>query len=268
MSSQLNDWGLLYGFSLYETIWIHNGAPCWLDRHIGRLRKSARALDFNGVPDEASLASAVFRHAEACGHRERVVRLTATGGNPDRGIPPQVFVTDRAMPYSEDDYANGFDVTIHDQPRSEQSPLVRHKTGNQMENILAWRSARRRGFHEAVFLNTRGFVAEGTRSNIFVVSKTRVVTPPVDAGILPGLARERTLVALRELGLNTGEQNIALSELRSCDECFLTNSIMNAMPVRRIGDATLAINVAPAVRARLIEEAERTHGNGMRGAAC
>jgi branched-subunit amino acid aminotransferase/4-amino-4-deoxychorismate lyase len=196
--------------------------------------------------------------------------LTVTPGNPDQGDPPQVFLLDRAVPYTEVDYENGFAVVMHDEPRSEKSPLARHKTGNQMENLLAWRSARLRGFDEAVFLNTRGFVAEGTRSNVFMVSGNRVVTPPVEAGILPGLARERTLMTLREMGLDASEQNITWNELRNCDECFLTNSIMQAMPVKRIGDVALATRtgVAPSVRARLIEEAERALCRGMKEAAC
>jgi branched-chain amino acid aminotransferase len=258
MSISEKDWGALYGFSLFETILVHDGAPRWLERHMLRITRSARELGIAGAPDAAALARSIEQRLAANPYSHRVLRLTLTAGNPDSDIAPQVSITDRAISYSAADYKSGFPVALCDAPRSAGSPVVRHKTANQLENLLAWRSAARANCREALFFNTCGFLTEGARSNVFLVAESGVVTPPVEAGLLPGLARERAIAILLQEGIPVREADVHRRELRDWVECFLTNSIMPVLPVSRIGDfhfpAPVPGPVTALVRERMCQE--------------
>jgi branched-chain amino acid aminotransferase len=227
-----DDWGLLYGCGLFETVRVRDGHASFLDEHLDRLCSSAAHLDFAPGIDRAEI---VERTSEFCRQfDDRVVRLTLTQGNPDLGLPSSLFFSSRACPYAAADRTAGIAVHIASTRRNETSGIVGHKTLNQLENIQAWADAQRHGCRESLFLNTAGQLAEGSRSNVFVVNGGDVFTPSIACGLLPGITRRVVIDALRAAGVRVHEGLLSLDALLECDECFLTSAVMEVMPVSRI----------------------------------
>jgi branched-subunit amino acid aminotransferase/4-amino-4-deoxychorismate lyase len=238
-----HDWGLLYGFGLFETVRVYDGIAALLDEHIERMSASAIALGFDVALERSEIAS---RAAAFCrSFRERLVRLTLTRGNPDLGLPASLLLSDRAVPYAMADKIAGIAIHIASTRRNETSPTVAHKTLNQLENMLAWRDALANGCRESLFFNTAGHLAEGSRSNVFIVSGNQVRTPAISCGILPGVTRRAVIAALSEAGVHVEEGELRLEELLACNECFLTSAGMEVMPVHRIGDRRLSTVSGP-----------------------
>lgn len=256
------DWAVLYGYGLFETMRTVDGVPAGLDRHLDRMLASAAALGIAAPPRE-ELARRVRAFCGRLAGRDRVVRVTLTAGNPDAGLVPSVLLTDRAVPYTPADHAEGIAVRIATALRDERSALVRHKTLNQMTNVLEWQTALRHGCREALFFNGRGHLAEGTRSNVFLVRDGRVTTPPVTAGILAGLTRAAAIELLRGSGVAVREADVTRDALGACEECFLTNAVMGILPVRRIGGAALsAPGAVTALAAARYQERVRDEAAG------
>jgi branched-subunit amino acid aminotransferase/4-amino-4-deoxychorismate lyase len=115
--------------------------------------------------------------------------------------------------------------------RNETSPLARVKSLNYLDNLLAREEARRSGAGEALLLNTRGFIAEGAASNVFLARDGTLLTPAVEAGALPGITRQLVMELAGEEGLAVEEANVALPDLFGAGEAFLTNSVMEVMPL-------------------------------------
>jgi branched-subunit amino acid aminotransferase/4-amino-4-deoxychorismate lyase len=234
------DWGVLYGCGLYETMRVYSRTAFLLEEHIDRLLGSAVALGFATVPSREELLARIETVCDASSLPEAVVRLTVTFGNPEAGIVPAVFASEREIPYAREDFAAGVPVAIASAPRNEQSLLVRHKTVNYMENLLYWRQGMKRGFRETLFFNTRGRLAEGSRSNVFVVKNGEVMTPATDCGILAGITRRVVIHLLKSAGIRVAQGDISRDDLFGCSECFLTNSVMQILPVRAIEGHSIA----------------------------
>jgi branched-subunit amino acid aminotransferase/4-amino-4-deoxychorismate lyase len=239
VSSQ--DWGLLYGEGLFETWRVVPGVDSLAARHVDRLIASAHALGWTGMPTREDLLSRIAAH---CRHRAEVaVRMTVTRGNPEQETAPAVTFMARAIPYTDADARDGLAVTLAPWRREAESPVWRHKTLNQLEHRLAWRHAMQQGARESLFFNTRGDLAEGTRSNVFVVRGAVVSTPALECGVLPGVTRGLVCELLREAGVDVREAHLTEDALLSCDECFLTNSLMPVLPVTRIAGAPVGSGV-------------------------
>lgn len=228
------DRGLLYGFSLFETMLVKKGRVVMLQRHLERLTGSAAVLDMTltGVTD--LLAARCNEAVERSSVVDGVLRLTVTAGPAEGGEGTVLLSIREGVPYLPDRYEKGFSLLTLGFPRHERSPLVRHKTTNYMENLLGRREALRLGYDEGLFLNTSGNVAEGTVSNIFVVREGELLTPPLEAGLLPGTVRRLVLERATGLGYRCRKTNITLDDLKGADECFLTNSLMGIMPATHL----------------------------------
>ena len=233
------DWGLAYGYGLFETVSLYRGVPFLLHQHVDRMLTSAGELGFETVPSRGELMDRVHAFCRDRHSPEGVIRFTLTYGNPEAEVRPALFFTERPVGYTKADYVTGIPVGLATTIRNERSPLVRHKTLNQMESLLAWRDAVRRGFRETLLFNTQGYLAEGTRSNVFIVKDGNVYTPSVGCGILAGITRNIVNGLLKRAGLPVREELITRDDLLACDECFLTNSVMAVLPVNRIEDRRL-----------------------------
>lgn len=254
------DWGLLYGYGVFETVRVYEGVPFLLDAHLARLARSAAAL---GLGDEWT-DGLTQRAGELCGRwQERVVRITVTGGNPDRGLSPRVLFQTRPVSYTPADWHAGIAVTVGGGQRDEHCLLCRHKTLNQLENLLAWRAAVRHGCRETLFFNRAGDLAEGSRSNVFLVKEGNVLTPALDCGILPGVTRRYVIDRLRAARVDVQESRIRREDLLAAEACFLTSAVMEVMPVRSIDDVCFA---APADHA-VTQLARALYADGVRAAS-
>jgi len=228
----VDDRGLLYGDGLFETLRVRGGRPFRLDRHVARLFTSCGALAIDPGISAEMLAVSAAQLVEANAVSSGVLRVQITrgrGAGPD--IPgdaePTVLVTATSgRLYPPELYERGLRAVTASFPRNERSPLVRHKTANYLECVLARREARLAGCDEAVMLNTVGRVAEAAASNIFLVTDGRLVTPPPQEGLLPGITRADVMELARAEGVEVIERPVRPEELREADEVFLTNSVL------------------------------------------
>jgi branched-chain amino acid aminotransferase len=246
------DRGFLYGDSVYEVLWWHRGTPIQADDHLARLAESARRI-YMHLPSPASrLLDAVRTTVEAAGVRDdedAYVRLVVTRGAGPLGLPiedglvPVVVVV--VAPAHRPDAATwerGLRVALVDRLRVSVRALdPGAKTGNYMNNMLALHEARARGADDALMLNDRGEVTEGSTSNVYLVSRGQVATPALDAGILRGTTRTRILDLCARRGLPAAETRVLPADVLAADEAFLSSSVRGVIPVvavdgRPLGD--------------------------------
>jgi branched-subunit amino acid aminotransferase/4-amino-4-deoxychorismate lyase len=187
------------------------------------------------------LKSAVMATIQANQLGDARVRITISIG--EGGIVPDPSTCDKPtvlilaghyQPYPEQVYEKGFRAIVSSIRRNSQSPLSRLKSANYLESILARQEARAAGIDEALCLNEKGLLAEASMSNIFLVTNGILRTPGQESGILPGITREVVLELASPLGINTLEHDIRLDELFQAQEAFLTNSLMEIMPLTEI----------------------------------
>ncbi|MCL6610901.1 MAG: aminotransferase class IV [Peptococcaceae bacterium] len=243
------DLGVLYGMGIFETVRVSRGRPGMMDRHLSRLFASAGELGLEVHFSREEIDRMARRTAAENRLEEGGLRITLTaGGEISR---PCLFVTARKSPYRREQYRYGIRAGFSSVRRNKDSPLVRHKTLNYFENILARREARAAGWDEALFLNNSGGLAEGSVSNIFLVVRGKVITPHPESGLLPGITRGRVIEACAALQIPVEERTVSPGELFRAGECFVTNSLMGVMPVTSIGGAPVG-NGRPGEITRLI----------------
>lgn len=233
----VDDRGVLYGMGIFETIRVSGGSPVLPDLHLSRLFSSARELGLEIPFSQPEIARMILRTAKENGMGGGGLRLTLTAG----GIParPCVFITARKWPYRLEQYRDGIRAGFSTIRRNQHSPLVKHKTLNYFENMLARGEAAAQGWDEAFFLNTSGCLAEGSVSSIFLVEQGKVVTPDLQSGLLPGITRRRVIEFCSSGRLPVEERPVLPGELSRAGECFITNSLMGVMPVVRVGGTVI-----------------------------
>lgn len=225
-----DDAGLLHGYGLYETFRAHGGRVYLLQGHVERLRRGAAALAINIPAEIDRLTEIVSELTERCGLSDARVRLTLTAG-PESGRPSMLLQARPATDYSEQLYERGATALIASVRRNETSPLAQIKSLSHLDNLLARREAREAGADQALIQNTRGFLAETSSANLFIVRDGGLATPPIDDGALPGVTRGAVLELANAAGIRADEASLAIDDLRRADEAFLTNAIAGVLPL-------------------------------------
>lgn len=232
------DHGFLYGYGLFETMRAYEGHIFRLDRHLTRLRCSAESLGLRPKLDAFDLENACVETLQANKLKDARLRLTITAGEgdmtPDLNTCSNLTVLVAAknfVPLPPERYEQGFKAALSFLRRDSQSPLSRLKCTCYVSNILARMEAKAAGCDEAIMLNELGYIAEGSTANIFLVSKGELSTPSLESGILPGITREAVLEIARDLNIKTVERQVELRELSRAEEAFVTNSIIEVMPL-------------------------------------
>lgn len=237
------DRGFLFGDGLFETMRAYNGRVFRLKGHLERLYKSCDTLKIPlrrlFKPDETG--DRIYSLLEKNGLLDAYVRMTVSRGM-HTGVltlemPAQPTFTVITRPlhlYPAEYYKEGATAVFAGGRVDPSHPLVRHKSTSYLSYILAREEAREKGALEAIILNTRGEVAEGATSNIFIVRGDEVITPPEGAPILPGITRSVITEIIELKNRTLYERPIGLEELIQADEAFLTNSLMEVMPLVRI----------------------------------
>lgn len=227
------DRGLALGDGLFETLRLHKGKVRRLPAHLARLRLSAAALGIPLVYDDAALESQIAAVVAANALTDAVVKITLTRGPGARGIalpanpcPTLLITTADAPPEPHPARVIVAGVTR----RNELSPLSRFKTLNYLDSVLARDEAAQAGADDALLLNTQGRVAESTAANVFLLVNGGLITPPVEEGALPGVARADAIRLTR-----AEEKPVTLETLAGASEVFLTNAL-GVRPVVMIGD--------------------------------
>jgi branched-chain amino acid aminotransferase group I len=248
------DYGSLYGYGLFETLRAYGGRVFRLERHLDRLARGAALL---GIPVSIQcLDAAVADTLRANGLSDARVRISASLGpgplapDPSACREASVLVLAEAYaPPSETAYQRGFSAVVSSARRNSQSPLSRLKSANFLESLLARREARAAGADEALMLNERGLLAEASVSNVFLIVGDGLVTPSIENGALPGITREVVLELARREGVATAERDVALDELLQASEAFLTNTLVELMPLTQVD----GMSIGPGVRGPLTQ---------------
>ncbi len=233
------DHGFLYGDGVFEGIRVYDGNIFRLDEHLERLYESAKALDLEIPLAPPALKEATLQTVAANRMRDAYIRLVVSRGPGDLGIDPAnctaatlVIIVSTIRLYPKEYYEKGIPLVTSYVRRIPPECLdPRIKSCNYVNNILAKIDARKSGAPEAVMLNSMGFVAECTADNIFIVKKGVVKTPDLLYGALGGITRGAVLELARKAGLPTMETRLAVHDLYNADECFLTGTGAEIVPV-------------------------------------
>jgi len=234
------DSGFMQGIGLFETMRAYNGQVFRLRAHLDRLIGSARTLGWTVLPDVAELEDNVRQVLQATGAAEARVRLTVTTGSlhPTASDTPRLTVVATASPtekYPDECYTRGVTVLLSDYRQSRHDPTAGHKTTSYFARLASLRTAHAQGAMEVLWQTPEGYLAEGAISNLFIVRDEQLWTPPVDTPVLPGITRAVVIELARRRNLAVHESAVTVDDLRTADEAFLTNSMMEIMPVVRLG---------------------------------
>jgi branched-chain amino acid aminotransferase len=258
------DRGFLYGDSIFETVRTLEGRPFHLRDHIERLAWSAERTGIRlplGPAELATEMERLFAEAQARGlGPELSIRIMVTRGEGPLGLDPTEAQDPRRIafiqplrPPPDAAYRDGVAVVTQTSYRPSDA-AEGAKVGNYLESILAIRRARETGAHEALIVDGRGRVLEGTTSNVFIVRGTSLLTPPASLGILPGITRKLVLAVAPDAGLTAEEATLTLDDVRGADEVFLTSTIRGVLPVVKVDDAMIG-NGKPGPMTRAIRAA-------------
>lgn len=256
------DHGLLYGDGVFEGLRSYSGKVFRIDAHLDRLYDSARAICLTIPLAKEAVAKAVNDTLAANGLADGYVRLVVTRGagslglDPNKTKHPQVIViADTISLYPREFYEKGLRIVTAATQRTHSAALSpRIKSLNYLNNIMAKLEGLQAGCVEALMLNHQGEVAECTGDNVFIVRGGRVLTPPPDAGILEGITRNAVLDLARAAGIDCLEATLVRYDLYTADECFLTGTAAEVIPVVEIDGRRIGSGVPGPVTKRLTDD--------------
>ncbi len=260
------DHGLLYGDGVFEGIRAYNGVVFKLKEHLDRLYQSMHTIMLQIPLTKSEMTQAVLETLKKNNLKNAYIRLIVTRGEGDLGLDPRkcpkptviIIAEPMIQIYGAEAKEKGMTATISWVKRDSVDATSHEvKSLNYMNSILAKIEANTAGVDEAIYLDKRGFVCEGSSDNIFMVKGGKVVTPPVSTGALAGITRNRVMKLAEDLGHAVVERNITPNELFNADEVFLTGTAAEVVPVREINKRIIGNGKRGPVTKRLMEEFER-----------
>jgi branched-chain amino acid aminotransferase len=242
------DHGLLYGDGVFEGIRCYNGNIFKLEEHVDRLYDSSESISLKIQLTRDQLKDAIINTLKANNLKDSYIRLIVTRGVGKLGLDPfnceksqLIIITDTIQLYPKELYEKGLDAIIVQTIRNHSKALnPTIKSMNYLNNILAKIECLNAGAAEGIMLNTDGYVAECTGDNIFIVKDNEVITPPVSAGILIGITRNVVIELAKEAGITVKEEQLTQDDLFNADECFLTGTAAEIIPVANIDGRKIA----------------------------
>jgi len=256
------DHGFLYGDGIYETLRAYHGKLFLLSKHLSRLKHSADAISLKLPLPLDKIGEALCETLNVNKLTEAYVRIHLSRGPGEIGLDPalchaptMIIVTRPFKDYPAEFYENGVAVALVTTRRNHPlaiSPII--KSTNFLNNILAKIESLKSGAYEGIMLNWEGYVAEGTISNIFTVKHGVLYTPSLDTGILEGVTRDLVLHLARKDRIPAKETRLKPHDLTSADECFITNTTVEVLPVTRV-DGTVIGNGRPGPVTTALREA-------------
>jgi branched-chain amino acid aminotransferase len=253
------DRGFLYGDSVYEVMRTYRGRLFARDEHLERLERSALLLEIPLPISKQALIEEIAKTMEAAGNPESYVRVIVTRGAGAIGLDPalatdpaRVIIVTALKTIEPKLYQSGVKLGLVQVGRSASGSLpAGAKSGNYLTNLLALRKAREEGAHEALLVDARGRICEGSTSNVFAVYKGFIVTPPLDVGILEGITRRKVMSLAQRIGVVTREEELLPATLLAADEVFITSTIREILPVTRIDESLIGNGTPGAITTRL-----------------
>ena len=255
------DHGLLYGDGVFEGIRAYHGRVFKLKEHIDRLFYSAKAILLNIPMSKQQLMDATVETCRKNNLKDGYVRLVVTRGagtlglNPNRCSNPQVIIiADTIQLYPASLYKKGMEIVTVATTRNHHNavnPAI--KSLNYLNNILAKIEANTAGYEEAIMLNSEGYVAECTGDNLFIIKDNQMFTPSLSSGALHGITRQTSIDLVGELGVPTSEPNLTRYDLYNADECFLTGTGAEIVPVVKIDERKIGNGKPGKITKKLVK---------------
>ena len=233
------DHGVLYGDGVFEGIRSYNRRVFKLEEHINRLYEGADAISLKIPVTKEELTGNVLETLKVNGLDNAYIRAVVTRGEGDLGLDPRkcgkptiFIIADKIKLYPEELYDKGMPITIAKTRRNHPITLdPRIKSLNYLNNILARIEAINAGVEEALMLTLEGYVVECTGDNIFIVKHGRLITPPSDIGALEGVTQDTIIDAAAKRKIETEFKLMRPEEIFEADECFLTGTAAEIIPV-------------------------------------
>jgi branched-chain amino acid aminotransferase len=237
------DRGFLYGDGIFETLRSYKGVPFKLAEHLERMRCSAEKLKISFEYSNAEISESITKLFEKNSVQDAYIRITLSRGEGGSALQMSDNLRSTILiqakpftPYEKGLYDGGMSLSVSKHRRSTTSPTCRHKTTNLLTSILLKEEAGSKSAHDSIVFNTDGYVTECIVSNIFMVADGSVITPSLDTNILPGITRKTVLDICKDSGIPAKEEFFKIETLIKADEVFITNSLMEIMPVSVIED--------------------------------
>ncbi|MEY2428014.1 MAG: branched-chain amino acid aminotransferase [Verrucomicrobiota bacterium] len=256
------DHGLLYGDGIFEGIRAYNGRVFKLKEHIDRLFYSAKSILLTLPMTHANIMKAVVDTCRRNRVRDGYIRLVVTRGTGTLGLNPLrcknprvIIIADKIQLYPHGLYQRGMEIVTVPTVRNLHSALnPAIKSLNYLNNILARIEATNSGCEEAVMLNSEGYVSECTGDNIFIVKEGHLSTPPLSAGALYGITRKVVMEIAVQAGLTVSEPNLTRYDLFNADECFLTGTGAELVPVVKIDGRVIGSGKPGPITRKLVAQ--------------
>ena len=268
------DHGLLYGDGVFEGIRSYNRLVFKLKEHIERLYESAHSIMLSIPLSKEQMVKAVIATLKENNLKDAYIRLVVTRGEGDLGLDPRkckgnatvIIIADKIALYPDKFYREGLNIitvpTVRNLPEA-LNPQI--KSLNYLNNILAKIEATNCGCDEAIMLDALGYVAECTGDNIFMVKRNHLYTPPQCMGTLRGITRDTVLELAKRNKIPVHEHVVTRHELYISDECFLTGTAAEIVPVVKVDGRIIGSNRPGKVTLNLMKKfRELTKKEGVR----
>ncbi|MFT3781450.1 MAG: branched-chain-amino-acid transaminase [Nibricoccus sp.] len=259
------DHGLLYGDGIFEGIRLYQGNIFRLDEHLERLEYSAKAILLKMPWTRQEIAEATCESCRQNNLTDGYIRLVVTRGVGDLGLSPWLcpkpsifIIADKINLYPAEYYTKGLEIVTVPTRRVNPaafSPAI--KSLNYLNNILAKIEAKQAGALEAIMLNDQGFVAECTGDNIFIIHKGEIITPAASQGALKGITRDAIFDIAKEIGVPIREANLTRYDVWNADECFLTGTGAEVIPVVKLDGREIGTGKPGAITQRVLASFRR-----------
>jgi len=235
---RVTDSGFLYGAGIFETMRSYNGVVFALADHLDRLFFSASSLSIDNPYDRKYLTDAIYKVLRANKLASARLRLTLTGGpmtEPDQQRKPTLLITaTKLQPYPPQYYKKGVMVVLCPFRQNPAEPTCGHKTTSYYARMLALKWAHQKGATETLWFTVDNRLAEGCISNVFLVKNSVLYTPPIRTPVLAGVARKTICQIAVDSSIELREKDLYIADCLEADEVFLTNVIMQVLPVNEI----------------------------------
>jgi len=234
----VTDSGFLYGAGLFETMRSYNGVVFALKDHMDRLFFSAASLAVNNTYDKKYIADAIYKTLLANKLTDARLRLTLTSGPMSKTQEPPkptlLITATKLQAYPPEYYKNGILAVLCPFRQNPAEPIYGHKTISYFSRMIALKLAHQKKAAESLWFTVDSRLAEGCISNVFLVKDSLLYTPPIKTPVLAGVARKTVCEIALKNSIELVEKDLSINDLLGADEIFLTNVIMQILPISRV----------------------------------
>ncbi|SNX55200.1 branched-chain-amino-acid transaminase [Thermoanaerobacterium sp. RBIITD] len=256
------DHGYLYGDGVFEGIRAYDGVIFKLEDHLKRLYNMSKAILLDIPLTKEEMQEKICETMRRNNLRDAYIRLVVSRGKGDLGLDPYkcssptvVIIADKITLYPDETYQKGLKIITSTYRRNSIQTLdPQIKSLNYLNNILAKIEAVNAGYPEALLLNLDGYVVECTGDNVFIVSNGTLFTPPSAAGALGGITRATVIDIAKKLNIPFEEKYFSLFNVYTADECFLTGTAAEAIPVTEVDKRSIGDGKPGVITKKIIEE--------------